>query len=461
MSTSLSLGTLPLLTHTDMHAPIAYRGERCIDVKTFLADVARLVALLPAGTHMMNVCADRYHFLVGLAASMSAGKICLLPSNHTPESVRQMRAFAADVFCLTDTALALDLPLLHYPEAVAPTDERALPIPYFSSEQTVAYVFTSGSTGAPVAHAKTWGALVRSGQTGAKRLGLDDGRAYTVVGTVPPQHMFGFESTVLLPLQTGGALWSGKPFYPADISAALAAVPQPRVLVSTPFHLRTWIDAELDCPPLHCVLSATAPLNEQLAAVVENYCAAPLLEIYGCTESGQIATRRPTECSDWRLLDGVRLHQADTTTSVEGDFIDGRIELGDIIELIDAERFALRGRSADLINIAGKRTSLAFLNQQLLAIPGVHDGVFLQPNNNDADGIGRLGAFAVSSELSAADIVQALRERIDPLFLPRPLYLVECLPRNAAGKLPQRELLALWQQAQERNSEKQKQGKLN
>ncbi len=262
--------------------------------------------------------------------------------------------------------------------------------------------------------------------------------------------MFGFESSVLLPLQ-GGALWAGKPFYPADISAALAAVPQPRVLVSTPFHLRTWIDAELECPPLHCVLSATAPLSESLAAAVEKHCTAPLLENYGCTESGQVATRRPTVCGDWRLLDSVRLSQVDGKTWVEGDFIHGRIELGDIIERIDTDRFALRGRSADLINIAGKRTSLAFLNQQLLAIPGVDDGVFLQPNNDDADGIGRLGALAVSRELSAAAIVQALRERIDPLFLPRPLYLVERLPRNAAGKLPQRELLALWQQLQERH----------
>ena len=39
----------------------------------------------------------------------------------------------------------------------------------------------------------------------------------------------------------------------------------------------------------------------------------------------------------------------------------------------------------------------------------------------------------------------ALRERIDPIFLPRPLVLVDALPRNATGKLPDqaaRDLLA-------------------
>ena len=36
-----------------------------------------------------------------------------------------------------------------------------------------------------------------------------------------------------------------------------------------------------------------------------------------------------------------------------------------------------------------------------------------------------------------------LRRRIDPVFLPRPLVIVERLPRNATGKLPQQALQAL------------------
>jgi acyl-coenzyme A synthetase/AMP-(fatty) acid ligase len=30
-----------------------------------------------------------------------------------------------------------------------------------------------------------------------------------------------------------------------------------------------------------------------------------------------------------------------------------------------------------------------------------------------------------------------LRRRIDPVFLPRPLVIVDRLPRNSTGKLPQ------------------------
>jgi len=36
-----------------------------------------------------------------------------------------------------------------------------------------------------------------------------------------------------------------------------------------------------------------------------------------------------------------------------------------------------------------------------------------------------------------------LRLRIDPVFLPRPLYLVESLPRDETGKLARTKLLQL------------------
>jgi acyl-CoA synthetase (AMP-forming)/AMP-acid ligase II/3-hydroxymyristoyl/3-hydroxydecanoyl-(acyl carrier protein) dehydratase len=459
---------LPLVAHGDLRAPIAWRpaagaarAASCIDVRTFLADVARLRALLPDNRHVLNVCTDRYRFMVGLAAAMCADKISLLPSTHTPESVRQMRAFAADVFCLADSDIAIDLPLLPYPEEESPAEERPADagapdtlIPTLPADRIVAYVFTSGSTGAPVPHAKRWGALVGSVQAAARRLQLHAADRCTLIGTVPPQHMYGFESTVLLALQGGAAIWSGKPFFAADIEAALAAVPAPRVLVSTPFHLHAFVAEQLACPPVQMVLSATAPLTPELARAIEERCAAPLLEIYGCTESGQIATRRPLAGADWQLLDSVRMtqeHGADSvSTLVEADFIDGSIPLGDIIELVDTHHFRLLGRSADLVNIVGKRTSLGFLNQQLLAIPGVRDGCFFLPDG-ESDGkanpaVVRLAAFAVADSLSAADILHALRERIDPVFLPRPLHLVAQLPRNAAGKLPRSALQALWQQ---------------
>ena len=107
--------------------------------------------------------------------------------------------------------------------------------------------------------------------------------------------MYGFESTVLLALLSGNSFTAERPFYPADICAAISAAPRPRALVSTPIHLRTLLGAGIELPPLDLLVSATAPLAQELAREAEEKFRARLLEIYGSTETGQIATRRTAE----------------------------------------------------------------------------------------------------------------------------------------------------------------------
>ena len=436
---------LPLLGHASPDATLAWRGGERITVAHFLADVHRVAARMPRGGHVLNVCADRYRFTVGLAAGLLAGKVSLLPSTHTPETVRQLAAFAPDAFCLTDTLPCdIDLPQFHYP--ALPAAIHAGELPRIEPQRLVAYVFTSGSTGVPVPHRKTWGALVRNIAAEADRLGLSADTPHTLVGTVPPQHMYGFESTVLLALRSGGAFWAGRPFYPADIAAALDAVPHPRVLVSTPFHLRTLLAAELPLPRADLVVSATAPLSGNLAVEIESRLQGPLIEIYGCTETGQTATRRTAQSAEWQLFRDVRLTVEDGKVWAHGGHVEQPTVLSDVIEPTAGDRFLLHGRSADLVNIAGKRSSLGYLNHQLNAIPGVLDGSFFMPDAEQADGVTRLSAIVVAPGLDPASLLRALRERIDPLFLPRPLVFADALPRNATGKLPRAALEALQRQ---------------
>ena len=51
--------------------------------------------------------------------------------------------------------------------------------------------------------------------------------------------------------------------------------------------------------------------------------------------------------------------------------------------------------------------------------------------------------LVAAPQLDAARLLGALRQRIDPVFLPRPLLFVARLPRNATGKLPQEVLRSL------------------
>jgi acyl-coenzyme A synthetase/AMP-(fatty) acid ligase len=429
--------TLPLVTHTSLDKIVAWHKGTAISVEAFLTDVAYLVTLLPRDKHVLNICRDRYHFTVGLAAAIVSNKISLLPPTHTPEMVQQLQAFSSDVFCLHDNDdCDIALPRLRYPVVIPEHQAVNMAVPQIDAQQLVAIVFTSGSTGVPNPHAKSWGSLVRNVQAQAARLGLSANTSYSIVGTIPPQHMYGFESTVLLPLQSGNALSSAQPFYPADICSALEATPYPRLLVSTPLHLRLLLEAELKLTELALVLSATAPLSTTLAHKVEARCKAPLLEIYGSTETGQIATRRTAQVVEWQLLPGVQLSQRGENLWAGGGHVEIPVPLNDIIEPIGTEYFLLQGRTQDMVNIAGKRNSLANLSHLLNAIEGVIDGAFFMPDEVSHDHVTRLCACVVAPGLTASVLLAALRTRIDPVFLPRPLLFVESLPRNSTGKLP-------------------------
>ena len=424
---------------------LAYRRGQPIRAGQFLADVAQGVSALGSASHVLNVCADRYLFAVGFAACLLSGKVSLLPPTHTAEVIRQLSEFAPDVVCLTD-APDCDIDLPHVALTLDATMGRvATPaVPQIDAARAAAFVFTSGSTGTPVPHRKTWSSLTADVREAPARLGLG-ARPCAIVATVPPQHMYGLENSILVALLNGHALCAERPFYPADIAAVLAGVPRPRVLVSTPVHLRTLMGSGVELPPLDLVISATAPLAVQLALEVEARCDCELLEIYGTTETGQIASRRPTAGAEWRLWPGVVLSKRGEETWVLGGHVEEPKRLYDVLELTGKDTFMLQGRIADLVNIAGKRSSLAYLNHQLNSIPGVLDGAFFhadEPDGERAD-VARVGACAVAPGLDATGLMAQLRQRIDPVFLPRPLLLVERLPRNSTGKLLQAALRAL------------------
>jgi acyl-coenzyme A synthetase/AMP-(fatty) acid ligase len=434
--------SIPLLTHERREMPVAYRAGVAISAAQFLHDVRSLAALLPDRPYVINLCGDRYRFAVGLAAALVRKQISLLPPNYTPAIVAALSADYPGLYGLTDSPLA-DLDLQRFvfpslPETLADTyDMLAIP-----AEQVLAHVFTSGSTGKPTAHRKTWGGLARGARAQAERFALAIGSRTTLVGTIPPQHMYGLESSLILALQNGLSFFAGHPFYPEDIRSALAELPGERVLITTPFHLRALLGTDQPLPHLSCLVCATAPLPMDLAELAESRFNVPLHEIYGCTEAGQVATRRTVASLVWQTYRDVRVYRREENVYAHGGAVEQEAQLLDVIEPIDDEHFTLHGRTADLINIAGKRTSLANLNYHLNAIDGVSDGVFYMPVEQD-HGTTRLMALVVAPGLAAERLIAALRLRIDAAFIPRPIYFVDALPRNSTGKLTQETVATL------------------
>jgi acyl-coenzyme A synthetase/AMP-(fatty) acid ligase len=439
---------LPLIGHATADAVVAYVGGRAVTAATFCGDVLRLAALLAhqdrTRRYIVNACSDRYRFAVALGAALVDGRVNLLPNSRAPAALAEIAMRFPSPIVVSDaesvngyTALVVD---------GVPGREQTWPPPRVARDAEAAVAFTSGSTGMPLPQVKRWGSLVDSARAERGGLHLDDAPADTVlVGTVSPQHMFGLESTVLLGLHGPFAFTDAHPLHPEQIVAALNVVPGFRVLVTTPVHLRALAASGIAMPALARIVCATAPLAEDLAARCEAAWRTRVLEIYGCTEAGQVAARRTVDGPWWHALAGVEITERDDGFWASGGHVLAPAPLADRLNLRDARTFVLEGRTNDLVNVAGKRTSLAALNHALLAIDGVVDGTFFMPDDEvDAEGrAARLLAFVVAPGRTRHDILAALRTRIDPVFLPRPLVLVDALPRNATGKLPRADLRAL------------------
>jgi acyl-coenzyme A synthetase/AMP-(fatty) acid ligase len=443
---------LPLVEAADRARPVAHDRGQPVSVEVFLAEVRALAASLPAARHVLNLCEDRHRFLLGFCAAMLRGQTTLLPHSRAPEVVGEMCGRYPDSYCLIDHDGAPQPPRAHRIPDLLPRDIGGA-LPQVDGELCVAIGFTSGSTGVPGANPKRWASFRASSARNCALLrrlcdavepgGIEAEAVGHIVATVPSQHMYGMELTVLLPLLGRFAVHTGRPFYPAEVAAALAEVPAPRLLVTTPVHLRALLKSGQALPRLAGIVCATAPLCLELAQAAEACYGAPVQELFGSTETCVIAERRTASEADWRLYEDVTLRPQPDGTEVEAPWFDAPVRLADCIELLPERRFRLSGRHADLLEIAGKRASLGELTARVLALPGVEDAVVFQADAADACGVRRIAALVVAPGRSEADLLAALRPAVDPVFLPRPLKRVERLPRNATGKLPRAELLAL------------------
>jgi acyl-coenzyme A synthetase/AMP-(fatty) acid ligase len=439
--------TLPLLGGPAGRV-VAWTANGPVTLEKLLAHVEMVAAQLPPGGCAVNLCEDRYQFLVAFCAIVLAGHTNLLPPSRAPQSVLDVMKAHPDCYALADTvpsdaARAIEPPRVRCLPALDPDASSTGAIPRIDARQVVAIGYTSGSTGVPKANPKTWGALHASTTMNLALFGGVCGRlGLNVVATVPPQHMYGLEMSVLLPLIGDVAVHCAKPLFPADIARTLAELPAPRMLVATPVHLRALTRAGVAMPPLAAIVSATAPLSTELASDVEQQFAAPLIEVFGSTETCVIAHRRTAHDDAWRCYDAITLRPQPDGSFVDAPYFAAPVLLQDIVELLPAHGFRLCGRNVDLLEIAGKRASLGDLTRKLLAVPGVLDGIVVQLDA-EAQGVRRIAALAVAPTLSPDDILQALRSQMDAVFLPRRLRCVASLPRNETGKLPRDQVLAL------------------
>lgn len=427
---------------------IAFRTTgRAYTADDVIGSAIKLAARMPDEGYAINLCEDRLQFAIGFVAAVMKGHVLLLPQNRKPATLASLSRSYPGCYCLIDQG-APDYPEFTCLESAVLQQVGPLKtnLPMLADDQLCALVFTSGSTGLPQANRKYWKTLVQGTSLNEDYLWSAVASAPSILATVPPQHMYGLETTILAPLFLPVTAISRTAFFPADIVAALEAMPRPRVLVSTPIHLRALMATGLALPPVDLVLCATAPLDPGLAREIERACGGVLREVYGCTEAGSFAWREPVRESRWELFREFNLTIDPGETRLLADHLPEPVRLQDTIVMDNGGKFRLLGRLGDLVNIAGKRASLADLNLKLLSIPGVQDGIITHASQPKSTEIERLIGLVVT-DLDPSTLHRELEKLVDSVFIPRPLLRVEHIPRGPAGKIDRASIDRLLSQA--------------
>lgn len=421
----------------DDRRPVAWCGDTPIAAAQLLGDVARLRRHIEAQEgDLLLLCRRRYLFAVTLLAAWSAGRQAILPpAQHAPLLAAIVAEQQIGITLDDEQATALlaaDAPL-------------AAPPLQFAAAAAGVLLYTSGSTGAPKAIAKTVGQLLVEAQMLADHLPWPDG---AVVASVPPAHLYGLTFSVLMPLCRNLPFVDGTPLHAGEVVQALRECGS-GTLISVPIHLRAMLEQGAELDGVFTVASA-GPLPEEVAHAWQARFGNDACEIYGSSETGAIASRRQRLAPHWQPLPGVEVAvDGDGLLQIASPYVsvgDGRFASQDRAELFADGSFALLGRSDAIVKIAGRRVALPAVEQALLALPAVTDAaVVAVPASSHLRELELWAAVAGSVEARA--IRAALQSRLDPLEIPRRIKVVERLPREANGKLARQQLLALFEAA--------------
>jgi 4-coumarate--CoA ligase (photoactive yellow protein activation family) len=436
-------------------APFAV-GETPRTWGDLLADVEALAATLGrASDEIVVVCGDRYFGAVALLACWRAGRVAALPPNGREDTVHAL-ADARHISVILHDGGGAGARAVDVRARLGAAPQAAPWTPEFPADRTLACVYTSGSTGAPLACRKTARQILGEAETLARV--FDVGPGARVLATVPAHHIYGLLFGTLVPFMGGGALVRATPLH-AETVAATARAHGATVLCSVPAHLRGL--GELGAGALsglRRVFSSAAPLDADTATHIAAVVGCSVTEIFGSTETGGVAWRDAASGACWRPLPGVFVDaEGDGTMIVRSPFVEAeaarpenqtedppRHRSADRIAMHADGTFDLVGRADGIVKIGGTRVAAAEIEQRLRAVPGVTDAAVLSVFVGGARGH-ELWAVVAPASVDVPALRAALARHVDAVAIPRRFRAVAALPREDNGKLVRARLSALFE----------------
>jgi malonyl-CoA/methylmalonyl-CoA synthetase len=462
-------------------ARVAVQVEKSPEaVMLYLATLRAGLAYVPLNTAYRE--AELEHFLLDAQPTVL---VC------APERAAQLQPLAerCGVRCVVTLGEQRDGSLL---AAATPYPDTFAAVPR-SAQQLAAILYTSGTTG------RSKGAMLSHGNLRANAHVLDEfwgfheereaGGHDVLLHALPMFHVHG------LFVALHAALFSGSQmiFLPKfDARQVMQYLPRSTVFMGVPtYYTRLLAEVGFDrrmCQTMRLFVSGSAPLAAETHREFQRRTGQVILERYGMSETLMltsnpyfgIAARDRVAGTVGIPLPGVqvRLMRDDGTRSALGEVghvqvrgpsvfagywrmpektkeeftDDGWFKTGDVGHFGGEGRpdryLSLVGRSKDLIISGGFNVYPKEIESYLDEQPGVVESAVIGlPHADFGEAVAAVVVAQPGSEVDEARIIGALKERIAGYKVPKRVFVVEALPRNAMGKVQKNALREQYREA--------------
>ncbi|WP_421693918.1 AMP-binding protein [Aestuariivirga sp.] len=337
-----------------------------------------------------------------------------------------------------------------------------------SDDDLAGLLYTSGTTG------RSKGAMITHGNLFSNASTLVDlwriTGADTLLHALPIFHVHGLYVALNTAFLSGAEiLWFDK----FDAKAVTASLAQATLMMGVPtFYTRLLSDLSFGpdvTQNMRLFISGSAPLLAETHREFEARTGHAILERYGMTETGMI-TSNPYEGARVPgtvgfALSGVSVHVSGSqpgVLEVKGPNVfkgywrmpektreeftgDGYFITGDVCTIAADGRVSIVGRAKDLIISGGFNIYPKEIEEVLDQLPGVGESAVIGVPHPDF-GEGVIAAITASGPLAPeAEMIATLSRTLARFKVPKRIFLVDALPRNAMGKVQKAELRKRYQ----------------
>jgi malonyl-CoA/methylmalonyl-CoA synthetase len=349
-----------------------------------------------------------------------------------------------------------------------------------TADDLAAILYTSGTTG------RSKGAMLTHGNLAANARTLDAawgfaaeraaGRRDVLLHALPLFHVHGLFVATHAALLAGARMqWLPK----FDAASVLGELPRSTVFMGVPtYYTRLLTEPGLDrarCARMRLFVSGSAPLLAETHRAWEARTGHRILERYGMSETVMLVSN-PYRAEEGERLAGtvgralpgvgVRVVRDDGTACAVGEIghvqvngpnvfpgywrmpdktreeftADGWFRTGDVGQMggagVPDDYLTLVGRSKDLIISGGYNVYPKEVEGYIDELPGVVESAVIGlPHPDFGEAVAAVVVARRAGTLDAAAIVDALKGQIANYKVPKRVFVVEDLPRNAMGKV--------------------------